>query len=292
MTPSPEPRPHALAFEAIGTSWQIDSSRPIDAELAAAIAARVESFDRTWSRFRDDSLVTQVSQEPGRWRFPAEAPALFDLYRRLYEATDAAVSPLVGSALENLGYDRGYSLRPSGGSTIVPAWDDAISWDGEELTTIRPVLLDVGAAGKGYLVDLVTGLLVGADHDDVIVDGSGDLRRVGSPPMRVALEHPLDPTKAIGIAVVSGSICSSASNRRAWGPGLHHVLDATTGRPTSSVIATWAVASTALEADGLATALFLADPARLAEHFDFEWVRMFATGRVEFSPRFDGELFT
>ena len=43
---------------------------------------------------------------------------------------------------------------------------------------------------------------------------------------------------------------SSATNRRAWGNGLHHVIDATTGLPTRNVIATWAIAETALEADG------------------------------------------
>jgi thiamine biosynthesis lipoprotein len=47
-----------------------------------------------------------------------------------------------------------------------------------------------------------------------------------------------------------------------------------------------------MEADGLATALFFADPARLAERFDFEYVSMYSSGRVEFSPNLDGELFT
>lgn len=255
--------------------------------------ARIDEFDRTWSRFRDDSLVARVAAKPGVWPFPADAPALFDLYRRLYESTDGAVSPLVGRALENLGYDRAYSLRPTGAPTTVPAWDDAVAWDGNALTTVRPVSLDVGAAGKGYLVDIVSGLLSDAGHDEFIVDGSGDIRQSGADPIRVGLEHPLDTSKAIGIAVVhNGSICSSATNRRAWGRGLHHVIDATTGLPTTSVIATWAIAPTALEADGLATALFFADPARLETNFDFTWVRMLSTGRVEFSPQLEGELFT
>jgi thiamine biosynthesis lipoprotein len=287
----PEDRPHRLSFEAIGTGWQIDSSRDLDG-LRESIAERVESFDRTWSRFRHVSLVARISREPGRFEFPAEAPDLFELYRRLYEATDGAVSPLIGRTLESLGYDSAYTLRPAASPAPVPAWDDAVAWDGHALTTVRPVLLDVGAAGKGYLVDLLCALLDAAGHDDYIVDGSGDIRRRGPDPMRVALEHPLDTSKAIGIARVSGAICSSATNRRAWGNGLHHVIDATTGLPTHRVIATWAIAATALEADGLATALFFADPVRLAERFEYDWVRMFATGRVEFSPHFDGELFS
>ena len=94
-----------------------------------------------------------------------------------------------------------------------------------------------------------------------MVDASGDLRVRGAASERIALEHPADPTKAIGVVELrDGALCASASNRRAWGDGLHHVIDAVTGLPTAAVIATWALAPDALHADGLATALFF-DPA-------------------------------
>ena len=35
------------------------------------------------------------------------------------------------------------------------------------------------------------------------------------------------------------AIAASAANRRAWGDGLHHVLDAVTGEPVRGVVATW-----------------------------------------------------
>jgi thiamine biosynthesis lipoprotein len=292
QTLRPSPRSHSLNFEAIGTGWQIDTVEPIDGALAESIASRIEAFDGTWSRFRADSLVSAIASKPGVWEFPRDAGPLFDLYRRLYAATDGAVSPLVGRALDDLGYDRAYSLRPSGRVTAAPAWDDAFAWDGHALTTVLPVSIDVGAAGKGYLVDIVSDMLAAAGHEDFVVDGSGDIRRVGPTPIRVALEHPLDATRAIGVANVDAAICSSATNRRAWGDGLHHVIDATTGLPTRTVIATWAVADTALEADGLATALFFVDAELLAAEFGFSYVRMFANGTVEFSPNLDGELFT
>ena len=255
--------------------------------------ARIEVFDLTWSRFRSDSLVSRIAQTPGVWEFPADAAALFETYRRLYIATSGSVSPLVGGALDALGYDRTYSLRATGEPGSVPNWDEAISWDGRSLTTINAVSIDVGAAGKGYLVDIICELLVADGHSHAIVDGSGDIRQFGPDPIRVALEHPLDPTKAIGIAIVGNqSICASASNRRAWGDGLHHVVDAITGLPTRNVIATWAIAATALEADGLATALFFTAPDRLAQEFDFTFVRMLSDGLVEFSPHLNGEIFT
>ena len=260
--------------------------------MRADIDERVASFDRTWSRFRDDSLVARISTTAGRYVFPSEAPALFDLYRRLYEATDGAVSPLVGRALETLGYDRDYSLRPGGAPSPVPAWDDAVSWDGEALTALRPVGVDVGAAGKGYLVDLVSELLTRHGVTDHVVDASGDMVHAGAGSLRVALEHPRDATKAIGLVELRDqALASSATNRRTWGDGLHHVIDVTTGLPTSEVVATWAIAADAGLADGLATALFFAGP-ELERHFAFEWVRMFSDGRSERHRLFAGELFS
>jgi thiamine biosynthesis lipoprotein len=290
-----DPLPAAWAFDAIGTGWRIDTAEPIPDAVRAAITERIDRFDRDWSRFRDDSLVSRIARSPGRYRMPDDAPALLALYRELHAASGGRVSPLVGRALESLGYDAHYRLTPAATREPVPAWDAAISWDGEYLTTATPVLLDVGAAGKGYLVDLVSGLL--ADHGipEHVVDASGDLLTRGVP-LRVALEHPLDPAQAIGVVELSGgqadaALCASASNRRAWGDGLHHVLDAVTGRPTQQVIATWAIASTAAWADGAVTALFFGTSANFFELHDVVTIRMFENGRVERSPTFSGELF-
>lgn len=281
-----------MRFEAIGTTWQIDTADPIPEDVGRWIHDRIDAFDRTYSRFRDDSLVSAIALKAGTFAFPDDAPPLFDVYRRLYAATDGRMSPLVGGALERLGYDRAYSLRPSGPPTPVPSWDDSFAWDGHALTTVRPVTVDVGAAGKGYLVDIVGGMLRAAGVTRFTVDASGDILHSGRP-LRIALEHPLDPSKAVGVvSLADGSICASASNRRSWGAGLHHVIDATTGLPTRQVIATWAIAATALEADGIATALFFADPERILEKFVFTYVRMFSTGRVEHSPQLQGEVFT
>ncbi len=229
---------------------------------------------------------------------PEDAGPLLELYRRLYVVTDGRVSPLVGQRLVDLGYDRAYSLRPTGRTTPIPAWDDVLAWDGEVLSTVRPVTLDVGAAGKGYLVDLLGAIL--SEHGlaergvaEFTIDASGDILRRGSGSIRVGLEHPLDATLAIGVVnLADGSICGSASNRRSWGDGLHHVVDAITGLPTRRVVATWAMAPTALEADGIATALFFAEPDRIADEFEYTYVRMNDDATVEFSPHIDGELFT
>jgi thiamine biosynthesis lipoprotein len=284
---------HAWGFEAIGTAWQIDTRDPVAPDVRAAVLERIDEFDRSWSRFRPDSLVSDIASGPGEWQLPDEADHLFRFYAELNDATDGAVNPLVGRTLSDLGYDATYSLVPSGVRSDVPYWSTLDLTD-DRLRTDEPVLIDVGAAGKGLLVDEVAAI-IGRHTHQFTVDASGDLYHGGTTPLRIALEHPLAPTRAIGVAEIDpqDALCASATNRRAWGDGLHHVIDARTGRPTDDVIATWVVvAGSCMWADGLATAHFFADPGVLMDRFQHEFVRMHADGRVLWSPDFPGEIFT
>jgi thiamine biosynthesis lipoprotein len=290
----------SFQFDAIGTSWEIDTPAPLPAETGAEVVDLVERFDSIYSRFRHDSIVTQIANadDGGRFSFPSDAGPIFDLYDRLHDATDGAVDPLVGRDLELLGYDREYALVPHDEGIAAmaarrPVWSRDVERKGNAITTGRPLVIDVGAVGKGRLVDLVADLLAAKGLKDFVVDGSGDILHRGDAALHVGLEHPLDPDMVIGVAnLTNGSLCASASNRRTWSDGLHHVLDGRTGRPTTEVIATWAIAADTAKADGLATALFFGPSSRLTTLFDFSFVRMFADGRVEVSDNFDGEVFT
>lgn len=288
-----------FSFDAIGTRFEIDTPQPLSTIMRERVLELTEDFDRLYSRFRDTSLIAEIAAAKGGgvFAFPPDAAVMFDLYDRLHTATDGAVDPLVGADLERLGYDRSYSLVTSDSAPCPalqrPAWNLDVTRHGATLTTGQPLTIDLGALGKGRLVDLIANLLNSKDIEDFLVDGSGDMRHRGNLPVTVGLEDPRDPSRVIGIATLAdGALCASAVNRRAWGDGLHHVVDGRTGRPTHDVIATWAVAADAATADGLATALFFAPAARLRQAFDFSFVRLFADGRAEVSDNFDGEVFT
>lgn len=304
--------PHDWEFEALGTGWVVSTPEPLPATGAAAVTAELERIDRTWSRFRDDSMVADMARGPGRFPIPVGDQPLIDWYERLYRVTGGAVSPLVGQALVNAGYDAQYTLRRIGGISPCPAWNDVIATHDGDLVTTTATVFDVEAAGKGFAIDRVAEIVAGYT-DSFIVDGSGDMViSTGDVPVRVALEHPADPTKAIGVVeLASGAICASASNRRAWiargtdGTGhddigddahWHHIIDPKTGTPTWDVVATWVMAPTAMLADGLATALFFTPADRLRERpdligADFEHVVVRHNGTVEYSDNPDVELF-
>jgi thiamine biosynthesis lipoprotein len=287
-----------FVFDGIGTRWEIVTPRPVDSRLRGLVLGTVQAFDRAWSRFRDDSLVTRLAREGGCAEFPPEAPALFDLYDRLHEATAGAVDPLVGRDLELLGYDTHYTLHPAIGEDAAAErqrprrrWDRNVRRDGRTVTVCEPTLIDVGAVGKGLLVDLVGDLLRDEGVAGSLVDASGDMRHRGGDAVRVGLEHPYLPDRVLGVIELGdAALCASSTTRRRWGPGLHHVLDGRTGRPVTDIVATWAFASDTATADGIATALFSTPAERLASRFEFTSVRMHRDGRIETWGEFPGEL--
>lgn len=278
-------------FDAIGTRWEIETEHTLAQARRTKIDAVIEAFDQTWSRFREDSLVTRLAMAGGTVAIPADASAMLETYRELSAATGGAVNPLVGESLSALGYDAGYSLA-AGAPQAAPAdWVSILTWTQSQLSLASDAMIDVGALGKGRLVDLVLDTLSDIDGD-VTVDAGGDLAVRGAA-VRIGLEHPYDQAKAIGIATVRNqSLCASAINRRAWGDGLHHVLDARTGQPVRTWAATWAIAPDAMRADAVATALFFDGGAELAARWGVEWVRMSTDGRAQRSADAPVELFT
>ncbi|WP_341998186.1 FAD:protein FMN transferase [Microbacterium sp. LWH7-1.2] len=287
--------PASWRFDAIGTTWEIVTERPLSAAVREEVTALVDAFDHTWSRFRPDSDVSALARAGGSIPAPSDAPPMLDALAAVSDATDGAVNPFVGASLDALGYGADYSFHDAGPVAAPVDWRERLVWRGGRLALTEPATIDVGALGKGRLVDLVLEILSRRESGDLIVDAGGDLAVRGRP-QRIGLEHPFDPRRAIGVwEVTDAALCASAINRRAWpsatGTTLHHVLDARTGEPVRTIAATWAVASDAMTADAIATALFFDGGPSLAHEWAVEWVRMTTDGRVEWSPRCRADLF-
>ncbi len=286
-----------FVFEAIGTHWQIDVldelTPPNQDILFKLICERIAIFDQHYSRFRTDSLVSAMAQKAGTYALPPDAEPLLAMYQRLYQLTQGAMTPLIGSVLVDAGYDAGYSLQPK---TLrkPPAWEEVLAGDFKNLVLNQPALLDFGAAGKGYLIDLVAGILTTHGLTTFCVDAGGDMRYQSDDKksLRVGLENPVDTNQAIGVATITNqSICGSAGNRRAWGE-FHHIINPHTLTSPRSILAAWVVADRTLIADALTTALFFVPSATLRQDFNFEYVLMRADHSIEKSPGFPGEFFT
>jgi thiamine biosynthesis lipoprotein len=283
-----------VEFEAIGTHWQIDLPQdlaPAQSErVLALIEKRIADFDKNYSRFREDSLVSEMARTAGTYTLPEDAKPLLDLYKELYDLTGGLMTPLIGQVLVDAGYDATYSLVPKP-LTSPPAWDEVLDYHYPTLTLKKPVLLDFGAAGKGYLIDIIGEILTSEGIQEFTIDAGGDILHKGNEPIRIGLENPTDFTEALGVvALHNASICGSAGNRRAWAQ-FHHIIDPVKLTSPRDILALWVVADSALIADGLATALFFVDYSVLTPHFSFEFLLNQKEGTASYSAHFPAELF-
>lgn len=324
--------PHTMAFpNALGTGLLISTARPVPAELRGEMERCIDGYEQVLSRFRADSLVTRIgsAEHGGHFDFPDWTGPLFDLYDALHSATSGAIDPCVGEDLIRLGYDPAlsFTVEADAGEHLGAlrgraVWGrDVVRAGGTALVTQGPVHLDFGACGKGYLVDVLGGLL--ADEREFVIDAGGDLLVHATEPISVALEDPEDPSRAVGVAhIADGAFCASAPSRRHWEVAvderthlaIHHLLNAVDGLPAQQVEATWtsvradtnanvhsadeslhhmavlADFPTAL-ADGLATALFVADPDELSRVFAFGCAMLDAGRHARISAGFPGRFF-
>lgn len=280
----------------MGSVWSITVWDDIPSasfnDLTEEIVRRCRSFEELYSRFRPTSLVCILAGTIGIVDVPVDLVTMLRLCEKLNRLSGGVFNPLVGSTLEDMGYDASYSLTIKQDIRAVPDFASALHIiDDTHIELLKPVLIDIGAVGKGYAVDLITTFLDEAGLKRFLVDGSGDVFYRGDEPLRAGLEHPDDPTKAIGVIELQNcAFCASAGNRRAWGT-YHHIINAHTLTSPQHILGTWVKAESAALADGLATAIFLCDPEQLAAELVFEYCILNNEYKVKRSEGFEGEIF-
>lgn len=287
---------NSIQFEAIGTHWQIDildSSVLDQTNFFIKIKKRIEEFEQTYSRFREDSWFSKMVSKPGNYVLPYDAKPLFDLYYDLYALTQGVFTPLIGQTLVDAGYDAKYSLKQKEIIAQPSPWEDVLDYDFPNLTVKQKTVLDFGACGKGYIIDIVSKMLEDAKIEHFCVDAGGDIfyKNNGQEKMRVGLENPNDFSQVIGVAeICNQSICASSGSRRKWGR-FNHIINPKTLESPKNILATWVIADSAMLADALATCLYMVDKEILLEVYSFQYVILYADNNVDVSKDFHGELF-
>ncbi len=259
-------RTDRLDVPAMGTTLSVYG--PADA-FAAGAAVVVETFrveEQRFSRFRPDSELSNVNARAGRW--VTLSSGFEELLRFSLEqaaATDGAFDPTVLRAVEAAGYDRDFDevIRSARGVLRSPVpcgrWTE-IETRERSVRLPAGVGLDLGGVAKGRTVDLAVQRALAVGMSWVLVSAGGDLRVGGhAPHLAIDIEDPQVPAGVVmTLRIDRGAIATSSTAKRAWGPGMHHVIDPRTGAPaiTDAVqVTTWA--DTCAEAEIAATTALL-----------------------------------
>lgn len=265
-------------LSAMGTSLTLEvESRDRRAALSASESAvrAIQAVEERLSTWVADSELARLNAHP------VEVPcALSDeLARDLQRARhwwretggsfDPAVGPLVAA----------WDLRGAGRRPTDAELEDALGASGLEHLELRAgeairrlsgCTLEEGGFGKGVGLDAAADALRAAGVTRATLDLGGQVLRLGDAPgTPISIAHPAERgTPLCDLALRSGSVATSGNSERAIeveGERHGHLLDPRTGRPAPDFGSVTVVAERGIDADCLATALFVMGPERALE---------------------------
>lgn len=264
-------------FRAMGTSVSLIGPRSVDSGAARragrAVRSVFEREEQRCSRFRPDSELSLVNDSAGRSVELSHGFA--SLLRKALEAaerTGGLFDPTVLPAVVAAGYDRDFDevLAGARGALHPPVpcgrWRE-VHLHGMRMGMPGGVALDLGGIAKGWTVDLAARAAVRTGIPWALVNAGGDLRIAGAAPaVSVAVEDPGHrESECARLHLRSGALATSSTMSRAWGEGLHHLIDPRTGRPAAGEVVQATVwAPTCAEAEVLAKAAVVGGQATVA----------------------------
>lgn len=247
------------AFRAMGTTVVVLGPPGHDRFDAAVdcVQRRFAREDQRFSRFRGDSELASVNGRSGAWvRVSPGFEHVTRLALAAADASDGRFDPTVLDAMVAAGYDRDFDEVLAGARGVLRQPHPCGAW---RAVDVRPgavrlprnVGLDVGGIAKGWTADRAAGDALASGLPWTLVSAGGDLRIEGeAPPTDVAVEDPADGHELLRLRLRGGALATSSVTKRAWGPGMHHVIDPRTGRPARTNLlqaTTWAATCASAE---------------------------------------------
>ena len=267
----------------MGTTMRVEleepGSRSHGLELAEAMVREVEATEARLSTWRDDSELAALNRAAvGEWLrlTPATFEAIAGAWRcvRSGEGSfDPTVSPLV----------RAWGLRSGGRipsdeelrEALARVGGDRLELDAtrRSVRKLAPVEIEEGAFGKGAALDAALDELASlageAERRYTRLDLGGQIAWSGAGRKQVVeLADPRDrarPVLELELDGVRGSLSTSGDSERSLEVGgrrIGHLLDPRSGLPASDFGSATVLATRALDADCLSTALFVMGPER------------------------------
>lgn len=246
-------------FDSIGSRFWLESldKSVFDENTKQDVLNYCTAYDDLYSRFKPQSLVSQLAKRGYIDNPPAELCQMLDYAKEIYNVTEGAFNITVGATLQNLGYG---SSEYAGEFTQNP-WR-SITWNSKRIQAEPAMVLDFGGFGKGWMIDAITKLLIARGFSQFIVNGGGDMYVKSEKPVQITIDDPLRPGYASGsVWLQNKSLACSDIIKRSWqtpSGNKHHIVDTTTQDSSNTgVVASYVIADTALVADTMATVLII-----------------------------------
>jgi FAD:protein FMN transferase len=245
--------------------------------LAAKAIAEVQRIESKYSRYRHDTVVSQINAAAGSGapiRIDAETAQLLAFATQLYELSGGLFDATSGVLRQVWDFKAGHKPSAQQLSAVLPriGWHN-LQWNDQTAhLMLSGMELDFGGFGKEYAADRAATLLANEGARHGLVNLGGDIRVMGPKPDGAAwsmgIRHPRhDGAVIASIPISSGALATSGDYERffdADGERFCHILNPKTGMPTQHWQSISVIAPVCVAAGAMATTAMLKGPDAIA----------------------------
>jgi len=241
-----------------------------EASKAIGLAFKeIEKIDKLMSAYKEDSEVSRLNRNGVLDSVSPELAYVLRKARQYSEMSDGAFDTTVKPVLDL--YKRSYETRNSPPNAdelaevlkLVDYRNVILKDKSVELKT-KGCMIDLGGIAKGYAIDQAIEALQKSRINHGLVNAGGDIRTLGTKPdgsqWCVALQNPRDPEDFITKLQLSDrAVATSGDYERYFdeSKSAHHIMNPKTGKSATELISVTVIADKAIDADALATAVFV-----------------------------------
>jgi len=261
--------PRCISFPAMGSACALHL---YDAPTSVAVAAEAEvlRIEHRYSRYRPDSLLSQINRVAavgGNLEVDDETAALLDFAFACHRKSGGLFDVTTGILRRAWIFPGGPVPAPAEIDRWLPFVGlDKVRWDRPRLSfPVSGLELDLGGIGKEYAADQAATVCAEAGICHGLVDLGGDIRIIGprpdGTPWTIHVRNPLSPGSSLAqIKLSSGGLATSGDYERCLTDGngrLGHILNPRTGRPVQGLSSVSVAAPSCLVAGGVASIAML-----------------------------------
>jgi FAD:protein FMN transferase len=261
---------HSIPFVAMASDCEVRLAGVSGARartLATLAMTEVRRIESKYSRYRADSVVSQINAAAGNGEpiaIDAETAQLLAFATQLFELSDGLFDATSGVLRQVWDFKTGRKPTALQLAEVLPriGWNHLQWSDQSARLTLPGMELDFGGFGKEYAADRAATLLANEGIQHGLVNLGGDIRVIGpqadGSPWLMGIRHPRearqDDAVIASIPISNGALATSGDYERFFvedGERYCHILNPKTGWPAQhwqsiSVIAPLCVAAGAM----------------------------------------------
>lgn len=286
-----------FSFTAMGSPCEIrlyGLSRHALEPIAQTAISEVRRIEAKYSRYRDDSVISQINQNAGQKpvAIDAETAALLDYAQVCFEQSDGLFDITSGILRRVWDFKSGQLPRQKQINQLLPliGWQQ-VQRDAQQVFLPKAGMqLDLGGFVKEHTADLIALFCQQQGVAHGLVNLGGDLAIIGphpdGSPWHVGIRHPRNVEQAMAkIPVHAGGLASSGDYERYMcvkGRYYGHILNPKTGWPVSGLASVSVLAPRCLIAGSATTIAMLQGMDGLAwlDQLGLAYLAMDLKGRV------------